>query len=296
MTGHLIHIGYPKTGSNFLRRWFAGHPQLDYAEGAIAGFRDVYQIVQRAAAPRERAPLYRVTSSEGFATPHPSFGESLVDHTRREMPMEEAQAAACDLLADLFPNAKVLIVTRGFRSAIPSIYSQAVRAGASADFATFCAHLEDAVRTNIDGWNYCALFGMYRERFGDANVIVMPYELLRDDPETFTAAIEARLGLQHFTPPTERVNASLSPVELYWYPRLSRAVRKIGSDRVLARYARAALVNGLRVPIRILQRLRPGTPANLGDIPEGLVEAYRGRADCLRDHPLYARYASDYLW
>src|SRR5262249_37217403 len=42
MTGHLIHIGYPKTGSNFLRAWFAQHPQLAYADGGIAGFLDAY--------------------------------------------------------------------------------------------------------------------------------------------------------------------------------------------------------------------------------------------------------------
>ena len=295
MTGHLIHIGYPKTGSNFLRLWFAGHPQLEYAEGGIAGFHDVYEMVRRAATPSSGA-LYRVTSSEGFATPQSTFGKDVVQHWQREIPMEVAQAAACELLAELFPNAKVLVVTRGFRSAVPSIYSQAVRAGSPVELETFCRQLEDAVRAGIDGWNYCRLLGMYRERFGAANVMALPYELLRDDPDAFTAAIESRFGLEHFTPPAERVNASLSPVELSWYPRLSRAVRRLGSDRVLSRYARAALANRFRLPIRLLQRIRPAEPANLRDLPESLVEAYRGRADCLRGEALYAPYASDYLF
>ena len=46
MTGHLIHIGYAKAGSSFLRSWFAQHPQLAYAEGGIAGFPDVHALVR----------------------------------------------------------------------------------------------------------------------------------------------------------------------------------------------------------------------------------------------------------
>src|SRR5688572_8511748 len=74
MTGHLIHIGYPKTGSNFLRRWFDAHPQLAYANDGIAGFTNVYEVARSGAAlPTD--VRYRVTSAEGLATPHPTFGD-----------------------------------------------------------------------------------------------------------------------------------------------------------------------------------------------------------------------------
>jgi hypothetical protein len=69
MTGHLIHIGYAKAGSNFLRSWFARHSQLAYAPGGIAGFHDIYSLARESAS-QGRRPLYRVTSSEGLATPH----------------------------------------------------------------------------------------------------------------------------------------------------------------------------------------------------------------------------------
>ena len=105
MTGHLVHLGYPKTGSNFLRGWFLAHPQLAYADGGIAGFHNVYQIAQAGAAPRAGV-LYRVTSCEGLATPHPSFGNAVFDYGReRPLPIAEAQAEVCRILASLFPNA-----------------------------------------------------------------------------------------------------------------------------------------------------------------------------------------------
>ena len=37
MIGHLIHIGYAKAGSTFLRSWFAQHPQLVLCGGRDRG-------------------------------------------------------------------------------------------------------------------------------------------------------------------------------------------------------------------------------------------------------------------
>ena len=78
MTGHLIHIGYPKTGSNFLRRWFAAHPDLAYIEGGIGGFAGVLDIAREGVSPHPDA-AYRVTSAEGLATPHANIGVDVVD-------------------------------------------------------------------------------------------------------------------------------------------------------------------------------------------------------------------------
>jgi|GEM_PF-5080405 len=47
MRGHLIHIGFPKSGSTFLQEWFRQHPQLFYAPGGLGGFYNVYEIPGR---------------------------------------------------------------------------------------------------------------------------------------------------------------------------------------------------------------------------------------------------------
>ena len=294
MTGHLVHIGYPKTGSNFLRRWFAGHQQLAYAEGGIAGFTSVYDIAREGAAPREGL-LYRVTSAEGLATPHVHVGAGPIRWEGvRKRPMPDAQARVCSTLAALFPNAHVLVVTRGFRSMIRSAYSQYVRTGGDEAFETFCDRTREGNETGQDAWRYDYLLGLYRDAF-PGRVIALPYELLRDDARAFLARIEETLGLERHDPVLERQNPSLSPVELAWYPRLTRGLRALPfGRRIEGRYLRMALANRLSAPIRLLQRLRPLAPVH-PTIPEGLLAGWEGRAEPFRDDPLYAPYAEDYL-
>jgi hypothetical protein len=294
MTGHLLHIGYPKTASNFLRLWFAAHPQLAFSDGGIAGFHNVYEVVRNAARPAGDL-RYRVTSSESLATPHPAVGRGEGFTMPVEVRMPQAQAAACALLAGLFPNARVLIVTRGFRALIPSLYSQALRTGRTYPFAEFCANLQLGVRENRDGWDYSTLIAMYDRAFGAANVLVLPYELLRDDAAAFTGALEQWLGLDHLPPLAQRPNPALSPAELYWYRALTLAAARMGSSRLGARVTRAALRNELRAPIRLLQRLRPRARIDIPPPPEELIEAYRGRGEALRGRPLFAPYVADYL-
>ena len=164
MTGHLIHIGYAKAGSTFLQNWFAQHPQLAYAPGGMAGFPDVYALARKAAS-QDGRPLYRVTSSEGLATPHPDVGSLAPDYQNMELgPLAGARAEACKLLAALFPTAHVLIVTRGFRSMILSSYSQYVRSGGADSLEWLCGA---AGKAGADSWNYDFLIGLYRKAFGE---------------------------------------------------------------------------------------------------------------------------------
>jgi hypothetical protein len=293
MTGHLIHIGYPKTGSTFLQHWFAAHPQLAYSESGIAGFRDVHAIARDSVTPRAGL-LYRVTSCEGLTAPHASAGVVVEYDRERPVDMATSQSAACTALAELFPNALVLIVTRGFRAMILSSYSQYVRSGGDADLVDLIAGNKNL--RDLDPWNYDVLIELYTRAFGEGNVIVMPYELLRDDVDAFTRALETRLGLSRFDIAPGRVNASLSAVEMYWYPRLTRAARRlpIGS-RLRRAYQDGAFVNRFRKPIAILQRLRRGQPVTADAIPDAVVDAYRGKAERLRGNPLYAAYTADYL-
>lgn len=291
MTGHLIHVGYPKTGSTFLQQWFALHPQLAYVHGGIAGFRSVYDIARAGAMPRGDV-RYRVTSDEVLSTPHPYAGTIYVDH--REWEHHEvvpAQDAACRMLASLFPDAVVLLVTRGFRAMIFSAYSQYVRTGGDADLAAMLRG--DAPLS--DPWHYDRIIAMYRGAFGDARVLVMPYELLRDAPERFIRTLEERLGLDHADAPPERVNPALSGEELYWYPRIRRTAATLPSSRLQRLLTRASFENRLRVPIRILQMLRRGRPVTIDVISDEVLAHFRGRTGLLRDDPLYAPYRAEYL-
>jgi hypothetical protein len=297
--GHLIHIGYPKTGSSFLRGWFAQHPQLAYADGAIAGFATVYAIARAGAAGADADGIrYRVTSSEGLATPHPDVGGPIGHDRARTGPVPERQERVCATLAALFPTAHVLLVTRGFRTALLSGYSQYVRSGGELDFAALVRGA-GSTPAGAEQLNYDRVIRLYSAAFPE-RLIVLPYELLRDDGEAFIRALEARLGLDHAPFRPEPVNPSLSPAELRWYPRMSGAVRRLPlrgrlRERVLDGYARLTMRGALRVPAALLQALRPASAEHAGALSDPVLERFRGRAELLRGDPLYAPYAREYL-
>jgi Sulfotransferase family len=301
MTGHLIHIGFAKAGSTSLRSWFAQHPQLAYAPGGVAGFRDVYSMVHASASPGPQ-PHYRVTSAEALATPLADFGQDSLDYEAiRRNPMPDAQARACGLLAHLFPTAHILIVTRGFRSMMLSTYSQYLRTGGLDSLATLCTLVALAGAANQAPWDYDYVIGLYRRAFGEGKVMVLPYELLRDDAAAFLGEIARWLGLTDIGVPPGRLNPSLGPTELAWYPLIGRRIRALplgerGRRKAWQLYVRAVLKNRLQGPIALLQRVRPMPPVN-GDVltPE-LIEGFRGFAAGLRNEPVYRAYARDYLF
>lgn len=297
MTRHLLHIGYPKAGSTFLQRWFEQHPQLAYREGGIAGFSSVYAIAREAASGGEE-PLYRVTSTEGLSLPTLDAGHTIVDfEQRRATDIRAAQLRACTLLHELFPGAVVLIITRGFRSMILSTYSQFVRSGGHLDLDELLALTSGEGFARVAPWDYDALITAYRSTFGEENVIVMPYELLRDDTAAFTKILAERLGIDALPGNAARVNESLSPAEMYWYPRFTKLVMSLRSRRVYGLFVtKVTFLNRLRRGIRVLEKLRPAHRVTDAMIADDVIEPLRGHAETLRGNPLYSGYARDYLF
>jgi hypothetical protein len=292
MTPHLIHIGLPKAGSTYLQNWFEAHPQLAYRPGGIAGFADVYGISAQAAAPTPGI-CWRVTRQEGLTAPRPDAGEEWVRYEREgRLSIEEEQARACRLLANLFAGATILIVTRGYRTTILSGYSQYVRTGGSLS-------LPELVRgpPREYPWRYDSLVASYRSAFGADRVILLPFELLRDAPDRFLRELENRLGLHPFAYAAPPANVAASAIELAWYPHLTAAVRRLAKDggRLERLYGRLLYRGRLSPLVRLLQRVRPRPPVTVDLVDEAFLDQFRGQSECLRTEPLYAPYHSDYL-
>jgi hypothetical protein len=304
MPRHLIHVGYPKAGSSFLQAWFQHHPELRYAHGGLAGFHDVDAMT---AVPARRY-RYHVTSCEGFCSPHrnPDATRRATNRETGRFPerIKDAQADVCALLRALFPGSRVIIVTRGFRELAFSGYSQYVRSGGVQHLDGMIRQVAEHLGEDVGHYyDFDYLIGLYSEAFGRENVIVLPYELLRDDQPRFLGVLEEALEVSHLEVEIGRVNPSLSPAELYWYPVISRIVasavsrlRPPWSQRMFRRYATVPFRNRLRLLIRILARLSPGRRIDRDDFPDHLLSSSNGWADGLRDHPLYADYAREYFW
>ncbi len=290
MTRHLIHIGFPKTGSSFLQEWFKRHPQLCYLHGRVAGIDNVFAFLSESfEAPQ---PPWRVTSAEAFAVPNRDAGNlPEINRPPTSKEITAAQKQACEMLFGLFPGAYILVVTRGFRSVAFSAYSQYVRLGV--------AHsLEDVMRRpdlGLSDWNYDEVIAHYRAAFGD-RVIVMPYELLAEDQDAFLRELERRLGIDRQPFSEERVNHGLSTAELCWYPRISRLMRRMTRGRgwLWRLYASLLFRNRLALPIRLVNRLWPAHPLTAASIDDETLRPLGSLARKLVDDPLYGPYRADY--
>jgi hypothetical protein len=317
MQGHLIHIGYPKAGSTFLQEWFRQNPQLFYSPGGLGGFNNVYGISQKASQKAGEEFKYFVTSDESLSTPKSSSGTLPVDDGKRNFALPEpanaAQQKVCGILKCLYPIGKILFVTRGFKGIIMSGFSQYIRAGGVLGFQAFTNANRLAIQgaTNETRYgeevDYTFIAGIYEEAFGKENVIILPFELLRDDQNKFLTIIEERLGLAKFTTQIGKINESLSPEELYWYPRISSVVSKIAKrfgkkiyTKVYRWYVGKTIKNKFRAVIKILNRLKPNRRVTDADFPLELLD-YFGENNAerfaakFRNDPIYAPYRKEYL-
>jgi hypothetical protein len=295
--GHLLHVGYPKTGSKFLQRWLAAHPDIAFAHWGIAGFEDAHGIMAAAAAGPAPA-AWRATSHEALLTPLADYRD--LGARGVSLPTRAAQSAACAMLAALFPSAHVLIVTRGYEALLRSFYAELVVGGASYTFADFCDALLAQVEAGADAFDFDCAIQAYSAAFGPDRLLVLPYELLRDRPAAFLGAIEESLAISPLRFPPDRVRPSPPDSRLAAYRRLTGWVRALpgpaGLRRSLAgRYVAALRAGRLDGVAAAVGRL--GGPSGGADqpVPSRLLEALRGRGGRLRDDPRYPDYAPEYL-
>jgi len=317
MKGHLIHIGFPKTGSTFLQEWFQRHPQLFYSPCALGGFYNSYDISRLATQTIDNDFLYFVSSDESLTIPTISTGGFITDLGMKDLSFMHAGRLAlqkvCDIIKCLYPNGKILFVTRGFKGVTLSLYSQYIKVGGVLvvqEFADlYYSWMLSHEGGNFDsvGTDYSFLANIYEDAFGKENMICLPYELLRDDQNKFLSIIEKQLGLEHFDVQMGRKNESLSPSELYWYPRISwlisRILQRFGKKiyaKVYYRYIGLTHQNKLHKIVALLDKLRPGhrvTEADFKDemwdyFPEKNAEKFAGK---FKDDPNYKPYLSEYL-
>jgi hypothetical protein len=303
MSEHLLHVGLNKAGSTYLQAWFRAHPRMAYAPVSIGGFNGTHALREFAARGPDEDPAYYVTSDEDLTNAWMRPDNRLDIDSQLdayEAGVRRHQARVCQILHDLFPTARVLIVTRGFRSYVASAYSEYVKHGGTLDLPEAATRFSAFGRQVLDLDN---IIGLYAAAFGPERMLVLPYELLRDDERRFLLTIEAWLGLEHFECDLGRVNPSLSPEELYWYSRLSRLVGACASvlpspykGRVYHCYiSRVTETNRFRRVIRALSRIS-SRRVTVDAVPPECLAPLRGKATSLEHNPLYAPYSAEYLW
>ena len=295
MSGHLIHIGFPKAGSTSLQEWFRRHPELVFKPGRLGGYDYLWNMVAQSAQDSGQDLRWHVSSLESLVVPPPSNFRDF----RTLGSLSARRDHLCRTLQAISGGATILIVTRGFKGLLASFYSLYVRNGGVRSLKGMLAELEPVLTTAFD---YDAVVRLYGDAFGPANVLVLPYELLRDDPAQFLGILQQQLGLELASEPIPHLNRSLSPAELYWYPAFSRLAdrvsRRLGrrNDRAFDFYRERITGPDLRRTIEVLSRAAPALAVHAErEVPPAAVERFRNRAASLAALPAYAGYHAEYL-
>jgi hypothetical protein len=196
MSPVLVHIGYHKTGTNWLQAVFFGDDSTGYRWlGKRPATHPVHRLIRDrpldfnpAATRSEFEPLIEEAETAGLVpvisfprlSGHPYSG----GYDSKEI---------ADRVKAVFPDARILIVIREQRSMIASTCKQYVAAGGVAAPEDF---LDPATERGwrVPGFDfahfeYHRLIGYYRSLYGPDAVLALPYEQFVEDAPGFIQAI-----------------------------------------------------------------------------------------------------------
>ena len=208
----LLHVGFHKTGSRWLRALFFSNPSTGLGWIDKAGVEHPVRklVAARAlefdaeAARAEFEPLLQRIVDDGLA-PVVSFERFSGNPFSGGYDSKEI----ADRLVRVFPGARILVVVREQRSMIVSTYKQYVREGGALTPSKFM--LPPTSRSLRVPWfdlrhfEYHHLLEYYRRLFGDEAVLALPYEQFVADPRSFVEQIARFAG----RPLSEETLASL---------------------------------------------------------------------------------------
>lgn len=203
----VIHIGYHKSASTFLQRLFPQWP-VNYA--FVAGpDRQILDMIQGRGQFEPavvRAWLAETVGQSRHAVTVLSH-EELSGHPHGYSLVSPAKVAAN--LKELFPSARILIVVRNQLDYVLSLYAfrVAIKGMESRSFARFVK--DEAGLGLLNHLQFDRLVEIYQSLFGAENVLVVPMERLRRDPQAFFAPIMNLLEVDA-APPAEQSSVNES--------------------------------------------------------------------------------------
>lgn len=197
----LFHIGYKKCGSTWLQRnlfnrtdrgFFPICPEMKKENAQRAKYLGAYFVFDSKGylldpfsnrTPEIRLLYDELSKGAGNKVPVTSY----------ERLCGQAHAGGFDAaivaerIADVFPDAKILIVIREQIKVAVSLYFQYLRAGGHRHYRNYFLPPSDAVRPGFapSYYEYDKLIAHYQSLFGKNNVLCLPLELMLTEPATF---------------------------------------------------------------------------------------------------------------
>lgn len=268
----LIHIGYPKTGTTWLqtRVFRDGPPGCFRAHPSRRLIKEQFVTVNPfrfdAGEARSSFEAWMAATADAGRIPvlsHERLTGTIHSGAYDGMPIAERLARA-------FPEARVLIVIREQREMMLSAWQQYVQEGGACSIKRYLDPPHDARVPLFDfrALEYDNLIAFYQKLFGRSGVLVLPFELLRDDSRTFLeslARFSAATGA-HF-PDSSPVNRSLSGFAVSLLRLLNYAFGRdsLNPSAPFSGHGRAA---------RALRRLERLAPKRLAEWPNRRTREY----------------------
>jgi hypothetical protein len=267
----LVHVGYHKTASSWLqsRLWSDSRLGFRLCPRDLVGrlLIEPHPLAFDGDAFRARIePWLEETGRRGLV---PVLSHERLSGYPHSGGFDSREIA--DRIAAVAPGARILAVVREQRSAIVSNYHQYVRDGGASPLARYLDPPQAGHRRvpgfAVEFFQYDRLIDVYRERFGEANVCVLIYEELQNQPERFLGRIEGFVGSPaahgglRATLSEEIVNPAPSPAAialLRWATLLFRASPLHPSPPLPSRVAYG-------VAARVARRLGSLSPRALTD-------------------------------
>jgi hypothetical protein len=200
MSKILLHVGFPKAGSSFLGDWFHQNPHFIFEDFTMAGFSNTQELMDDAINQTGNENKVHVIRDMRFSAPDSNDFKNLLN-------IEIVQQRVANTLHSLFPQAKVLIVTRGFESALIANYSQYIKECGTISFNDYLNKHKNSKWLPI---NYQFLIKLYTDLFSSNNVLVIPFEILKNNSTEFLQFIENFIGIPPFSYQPAIKNQSLS--------------------------------------------------------------------------------------
>lgn len=204
----LFHIGFHKTASTWLQEGlWAEHPDLCLLNGfrtpwedpvirelvQPSGGRNEIQVIRRLLRARVREAHMRKPFRVGVVS-----AERLSGHPFSGGYDGQSIARRISLA---FPKAKVVIGIRDQRKLIPSIYSELVKEGYPGTYGDLCATSSwKGSGFRFEMFMFDRLVSVYHDLLGRENVLVLPHEMLANNPEAYLESICRFAGIQFFKP------------------------------------------------------------------------------------------------
>jgi hypothetical protein len=233
MATPLLHIGYHKTGTKWLRGELflnepAGYQWLDKDIPAIRNIVRAHPLEFDATTVRRELEPHLAEAESSGRTPVVCWGRLAGQAFSGGYDTKEI----ADRLKAVFPEGRVLVVVREQRSMIVSTYKQYVKAGGPSSVEDFFQPgSEQGWRIpmfDFEYFEYHRLLGYYRNLFGPENVLALPYEQLVRDRRAFLSRIGEFAGrpvpdqVLAETKNASRRNTAQSALVLGWTRRLNR--------------------------------------------------------------------------